>query len=68
MLATLPRGIGVVRVKTPVGGRTLVSDRLTDREASVGRVIAAFLVRRRRFVAVVLKVSDIAAAADEMVL
>ena len=43
---TLPRGIALVRVETPLGKWVAVSDRLSEEEAKVARIVASERVRR----------------------
>lgn len=42
-MVRLPKGIGLVRVATPLGTRVLVSDRLSPLEEEVGRIAASAL-------------------------
>lgn len=62
IVRTLPSGIGLVQVKTPLWSARLVSDRLTQKEAEAARAIGAFLLRRTTVHAVILSISEIAEA------
>ena len=57
-MVSLPRGVGVVRIQSPLGVVTLISDRLTRLEEEVGRTVATALSLRGMSI-VILSVSDI---------
>lgn len=57
-MVALPRGIGLVRVDLPGKPMVVVSDHLTDREASIARALAFLLSKRGEHI-VVLSVASI---------
>lgn len=64
-MVVLPRGVGLVRISSPLGVVTMVSDRLTRKEEEVARIMATALSLNERRPIVVLRETDIARTLEE---
>lgn len=59
---TLPRGVGLIRIMTPLGRVVLESDRLTQEQANYAKAIAAYLATTQGHTVVLLREIDLALA------